>query len=223
MGTGSPSGPARNPSRPGRIFVPVIFAIGFVLVGIVGFLGLGGHLQTTIPGNATAPPVAPVPLTSCQGHAAAGSFHFLIVAGLKGGFTFNGSSPGPCFAVAAGSSVSVTLVVSDQTNQFFGWVLINATGPTDQEPAFPNSGESGAARFTGIAPGQNVTFSFTAGSPGEYRYVSEVSHDASVGRWGGFNVTAPGTSTSAAPVTPGSMGSSASGPVLPPARARFGP
>ncbi|MHB8351580.1 MAG: cupredoxin domain-containing protein [Thermoplasmata archaeon] len=189
MGVGSPNSPAPPLPRPGRIFVPVIFAVGFILVGVVAVLGLGGHLQTTIPGNEKAAPTPTVPVTACQGRGASGSFHFLIVAGTNGGLTFNGTSPGPCFAVATGSAVSVTFEVSDRTNQFSGWVLINGTGSTNQEPAFPNAGESGAARFSGIAPGYIVTFNFTAGSPGEYRYVSEVSNDAAVGMWGGFNVT----------------------------------
>lgn len=212
MGPGSRGSPSPPNPRHGRIFVPVIFAVGFLVVGVMAFLGLGGHLQTTIPGNEQAAPTPTVPVADCQGHGASGSFHFTIVAGVRGGLTFNGSSPGPCFAVATGSTVSITFLVSDQTNQFSGWVLINGTGPIDQEPVFPSAGESGAARYAGIAPGQNLTFTFSAGSPGEYRYVSEVSDDASVGMWGGFNVTSgptsialnglPDTAAASAPLAP---------------------
>ncbi|MGI0053133.1 MAG: sulfocyanin-like copper-binding protein [Thermoplasmata archaeon] len=190
--------PLRPPSaspRFGRRFVPVIFAVGVLLTGAVLYVGLSGVLTTAIPGSRQAPAPAIQPLADCQGHSDLGVFHFLIVADLKGGLTFNGSSPGPCFAVAVGSNVSVTLEVSSQGSFFAGWVLINGTGPTDLEPAFAGAGEVGGARASGIAPGSNVTFSFVPTVAGAYRYVSEVAGEAAAGMWGAFNVTANASAT----------------------------
>ncbi|HEV2316267.1 MAG TPA: hypothetical protein VGV89_01660 [Thermoplasmata archaeon] len=181
-------------------FVVVVFAVGAIMTAVVGYFGFTGQLGAGIVGTEHGSPPAPPPLTACQGHGALGSFHFQIVAGPKGTFTFNGSSPGPCFAVAVGSTVVMEFQVAHDASALDSWELIAGTGPTDQAPVFPGAGWSDSTRFSGLGAGGTTNFTFHATTAGQYRYVSEVGNHAAVGEWGSFNVTTSALSVS--PVTP---------------------
>jgi Multicopper oxidase len=169
--------------------VVAFFVIGAIVTGTILFFGLNGAIGGGIPGTVHTTPSGPEPLTKCEGKDAAGSFHFILDVGVGGALRFNGSSPGPCIAVAEGSSVTVTVDVLFGANRSVGWDLISGSGPVVQSPAFAGAGLTGSASTIGIEAGTNATFSFVASTAGEYRYVSEVSDQAAFGVWGAFNVT----------------------------------
>jgi FtsP/CotA-like multicopper oxidase with cupredoxin domain len=199
--------PATVPAPPTpRSFVLAVFIAGAVLTALVGYLGLSGTLGAGIVGNESAHAPPPVPLTSCQGKGAEGNFHFIVVAGLKGSETFNGSSPGPCIAVAVGSTVEVTFEVSSEARSPDSWVLIPGEGATNVPPVFAGAGPSSGSRLTGLFPGGSVNYTFNASVAGDYRYVSEVGDHARVGMWGPLNVTSSsltvGASLSGSRVSP---------------------
>jgi FtsP/CotA-like multicopper oxidase with cupredoxin domain len=184
-----PAQPVTQPYRRPTRFLVALFIGGILLTVAVGVLGIEGSLSGGIAGTRSgSPPVATSP-GNCQGHGALGNFHFSIVAGAHGVRLFNGSSPGPCFAVAAGSVVTVNFSVSAGWNRSESWELIPSSGPADQLPVFAGAGFSDARRTTGIAPGSSVEFTFNASTPGSYRYVSETPGAVDAGMWGPFNVT----------------------------------
>ncbi len=176
-------------------FIVGIFVVGAVATAMVGFLGVSGHLGTGIPGTGTTRTPAATPLSQCQGHDGSGSFRFTIIAQPGGALRFNGSSPGPCFAVQVGSQVTVNFSVDYGAREFSSWELVAGTGPVSGPsaltPVFPGAGWSNATRFNGLYAGQSTVFTFRASVAGAYRYVSEVSAQAAVGMWGPFNVTSP--------------------------------
>lgn len=184
----TPGGAASAPSA-SRSFVLAAFVLGAILTAVVGYWGISGGLDGGVPGNQHLPLSSPTPPRDCQGHGALGHFHFTLIAGVKGTETFNGSSPGPCFAVAVGSVVNLTFYVNLGAFHQDSWVLIPGTGPTDQLPVFAGAGPSDTSRLDGLHPGQNQSYTFTASAAGAYRYVSEVDDHAAVGMWGAFNVT----------------------------------
>jgi plastocyanin len=167
----------------------VLFVICAAIAGVIGYLGISGALGGGIAGTQHHPPAGPTPLTSCEGKGALGHFTFVIISGIKGTYTFNGSSPGPCIAVASGSTVTVRFEVSSASVVRDSWELIGSSGPANSLPVFPGAGFSNDTRLVGLAPGQSVNLTFQANVAGEYRYVSEVGDHAAVGMWGGFNVT----------------------------------
>jgi hypothetical protein len=176
------------PSRPMGLVLG-LFIAGTIITVLVGYLGVSGTLGGGIPGTShTGTPTAPG-LSSCEGKDTLGNFQFVLSAGAGGGLRFNTSSPGPCFAVAVGSHVTITLNVLISANRSVSWVLINGTGPTTEPPVLPGAGASDSSRFSGIFPGHNVTYSFVASTAGQFRYVSEVGNEAAVGMWGAFTVT----------------------------------
>jgi hypothetical protein len=206
----SPSAPATSPAASQVGFVVAVFAIGAILTAVVGYFGFTGQLGTGILGTEHGTPPAPTPPAACQGHGALGSFHFVIVAGPKGTLTFNGSSPGPCFAVAAGSTVLLEFQVAHDASAADSWVLIPGSGPIDQAPVFPGAGTSDSGRTTGLGPGQTQNYTFQANTPGQFRYVSEVSDHAAVGEWGAFNVTASALTVASTVAHPNPAASSGS-------------
>ena len=195
--------------RATRSFVLATFVLGALVTAVVGYVGITGGLDGGVPGNEHLAPPAVKPLTDCEGKGAIGHFHFVILAGVKGTETFNGSSPGPCIAVAVGSVVNVTFMVDFGAFHQDSWVLIPGSGAADQLPVFPGAGPSDSSRLTGLHPGQLANYTFTASAAGQYRYVSEVDGHVGVGMWGPFNVT----STPLTLVHPGAAGPAASPPL----------
>jgi FtsP/CotA-like multicopper oxidase with cupredoxin domain len=194
-----------------RAFVAGSLVAGAAITALVGFLGIVGALGGGIPGTHAGSVARPPPLAACQGHDALGTFHFLFVAGLKGSYTFNGSSPGPCVAVAAGSRITVTFELATTATAPDSWVLLAASGPTDAPPVFPGAGPSDATRTVGLGPGQFANYTFSASTAGAYRYVSEVDGHAAAGMFGGFNVTTgpAALAVSGEGTSPGTSGASA--------------
>ena len=186
---GHPAPEERRGARP-LAFLVAVFVAGGAITAVVAYLGVVGALGGGIIGTEHHTPPPPPPLTSCLGGDRLGSFHFTFVAGLKGTYTFNGSSPGPCVAVAAGSQVTVTFRVDVAAAGPDSWAVIPSTGPADAAPVYPGAGWTNATATSGIGPGASANFSFTASAPGEYRYVSQVDGHAAAGMFGGFNVTA---------------------------------
>ncbi len=191
--------PAATPTPPGRTFILAIFLVGIVITVIVGYLGVTGALGGGIVGTHANGVAPPPPLTSCQGHGKAGTFYFAVVANAKGEGSFNATSPGPCFAVAAGSKVTMNFSVAVGSNRSDSWALIGPTGPVTQSPVFPGAGWTNSTATTGLREGQYHEFTFVAATAGSYRYVSQVGDHAAAGMWGPFNVTSgPLTSASTA-------------------------
>jgi hypothetical protein len=184
-----PAQPETQPYRRPTRFVLALFVGGIVLTVAIGVVGIQGSLGGGIAGTRSGSPPAATSPGNCQGHGRLGSFHFSIVAGAHGVRLFNGSSPGPCFAVAAGSVVTVNFSVSAGWNRSESWELIPSSGPSDQLPVFPGAGFSDARRTSGLAPNSSVAFTFNASTPGAYRYVSETPGAVGAGMWGPFNVT----------------------------------
>ncbi len=219
MAVAAPSPSTGADRSPRRTFVYGIFVLGVIITVVVGYLGVVGALGGGIAGTRSGGVGPTPPLSSCQGHGALGHFDFSIVADARGARSFNATSPGPCFAVAAGSTVSMNFSVAPGTNHTESWALIPSTGPVGQPPAFAGAGWSNSTATTGIPQGANYTFHFAATTPGSYRYVSQVPGDAELGLWGPFNVTASpltlapeGTSHPAASDPPGPSAI----PLLPP-------
>lgn len=197
-----PASPAKAPASFGRSFIVGVFIVGAVITLVLGYLGIVGALGGGIVGTQSNGTTAPPPLNSCQGRGQAGSFYFSLVANAKGQGSFNGSSPGPCFAVAVGSHVTMNFSVAAGSNQSNSWALIASTGPVTQPPVFPGAGWSNATATTGIRMNEHRLFTFTATSAGAFRYVSQVAGHAAAGMWGPFNVTStvlPLTAASAGP------------------------
>lgn len=200
--------PASTPHRFPTGFVVALFVAGTVLAVAVGAWGATGHLGAGIAGSRPPASGATPPLSKCQGAGQLGHFYFILVADAAGQFSFNASSPGPCFAVAAGSHVTIHFEIARGTNHTDSFDLINGTGPIDQMPVFPGAGTANGSRLIGMYPGTVVNYTFLASTAGAYRYVSEVGDHAAVGMWGPFNVTAaplalgPTTTGSAAPTAP---------------------
>lgn len=188
-----------TPYRLSTGLVVALFVGSAIVAAGVGYLGISGRLGGGIPGTNQGGVPAATPLAKCAGHGALGTFHFSLVARAKGQLSFNASTPGPCFAVAVGSNVTMTLLVAAGANSSDSWVLIPSTGPTDQAPVFPGAGPSDQSRFTGVAPGGMANYTFTVSAAGAYRYVSEVGDHATVGMWGPFNVTSAPVSSAASP------------------------
>jgi FtsP/CotA-like multicopper oxidase with cupredoxin domain len=197
--------PSATPSP--RNLLVVLFVAGAICAGAVGYLGatdrIGGTIPGTYPGNGSAP--------TCEGRSAVGTYSFTFVAGIAGRLNFNGSVPGPCAIVGAGSNVTVTLTIATDAGTNHSWDLIPASGPTNVSPVFPGAGFVGASRFVGIAPGTSETFHFTATTAGAYRYVCEMPGHAAAGMYGSFTVVSPATS-------PAATAGPARGPGLPAVR-----
>ena len=194
---------ARRDGTPWGIILPVLL-VAVVASVAVGYFGLTGQLGGTIPGEKMPASGGPSP-TACEGHDGFGSFHFILVAGVSGGYNFNGTSPGPCVAVVVGSSVTVTFEVSPQAGVNHSWVLVPAGASASSPPAFPGAGFSGAVAFVGIAPGTEMNFSFQVSSVGSYQYICEVAGHRDLGMIGWFNVTTS-SGTLASPGTSGGSG-----------------
>jgi FtsP/CotA-like multicopper oxidase with cupredoxin domain len=184
---------------------PTGFVVGaFVLATLVGvsvlYLGLNGGFGGTIPGSHTGPPQAPggrgPDLAACEGKDRLGTFTFSFVAGSGGTTKFNGTSPGPCVAVAVGSQVTVNFSVASDAGANHSWVLVEAANASSavSTPVFPGAGFTGADRFMGIAPGAWLVFHFNATAAGTYQYICEMSGHYALGMYGWFYVSASASS-----------------------------
>ncbi|MCI4327450.1 MAG: plastocyanin/azurin family copper-binding protein [Thermoplasmata archaeon] len=192
-------------------FIVGAFALAAILGGAVLYLGLAGDLGSGIPGAHTGsgPSPAPTGLAACEGRDRMGNFTFSFVAGLGGTYTFNATSPGPCVAVVAGSSITVRFYVAGDAGSNHTWVLVNASNASKamSTPAFAGAGMTGAERFMGIAPGNMTTFHFVAGVAGTYQYICEMPGHYAAGMWGWFNVTTAPATTGAPRLGPLPTGS----------------
>lgn len=201
MATPGPN--ATSPPKDGSPwgFIVGIFVVGAVIGAVVLALGLAGAFPGSIPGSRLGTGNHPEPLTSCEGGDQQGNFTFTFVAGMNGGLWFNGSRPGPCVAVAAGSSITVGFSVAANAGTNHSWVLVNASNASSavSTPALPGAGLTGAQRFMGIAPGSNVTFHFDVPVAADYQYICEMSGHYAAGMWGWFNVTATPATSSVVP------------------------
>jgi plastocyanin len=194
------SGPSNSPMG----FAIGIFVIGIVIGGVVLVVGLAGAFPGSIPGMVPGTGNHPEPLTACEGGDQRGNFTFSIVAGRNGGLWFNGSRPGPCIAVAAGSAITIQFSVAANAGTNHTWVLVNASNASTavSPPAIPGAGFTGAQRFQGIAPGANVTFRFNVETAASYQYICEMPGHYAAGMWGWFNVTATPATGSVVGSTP---------------------
>ncbi|MCI4342155.1 MAG: multicopper oxidase domain-containing protein [Thermoplasmata archaeon] len=196
--------PASNPT----VLVVSLFIVGTLLAVGVGYLGEAGLLGGSIPGTYLPTGSA----HRCEGRNAAATYRFVLIAGENGGSTFNGSSPGPCILVGAGSVVNVSLHVDPSAGRNQSWVLVAAGSPDNASPVFAGAGFSGPQRVTGIAPGAEASFLFTASTAGAFRYVSEAPGQAARGMQGWFNVT----SLAAGPLVAEKTGSAGANGAAPP-------
>ncbi len=182
----APSSPGTAPKTPWR-FIVIAVVVTAVLAALIGYLGVTGQLGGVIPGTSHPGSVTP---THCEGNAGAGPFHFTFVAGVRGGYNFNGTVPGPCVLVLVGSHITVTFENSPDAGLSHSWVLIPAGGTATSYPAFPGAGFANATSYLGIPPGASATFTFTAALAGSYQYICEVAGHFDAGMHGWFNVTA---------------------------------
>lgn len=166
------------------VVVAVIASIAVGLAGARGYLS-GGFPGQTLPAPTPQPPAA----TSCQGKGAAGAFSFGLIAGEAGRLTFNGTVPGPCFAVAVASTVVMHLYIDPGAGANHSWVLIPAAGSPTSLPVFPGAGFDTNVRFVGIGPGSYANFTFEAATVGNYWYICEVPGHDDAGMHGWFLVT----------------------------------
>ena len=174
--------------RPWGFVVPVITVAAAAAV-VVAYLGLTGTIGGTIPGTRSAPSGGGSSLASCEGKDRFGAFHFTFIAGVGGGYNFNGTQPGPCVAVQVNSSVNVTFQVSVASPVNHSWVLIPAGASSASLPAFPGAGYNTSLRTTGIPPGAQANFSFQVTRLGLFQYICEVPGHEALGMVGWFNVT----------------------------------
>jgi plastocyanin len=178
-------------------FILGVFVISAVIGGAVLALGLAGSFPGYIPGSHLGTGNHPASITACEGADQKGNFTFSFVAGRNGGLWFNGTRPGPCVAVAVGSSITVQFSVAANAGTNHSWVLVNASNASTalSTPAIRGAGLTGAQRFLGIAPGANATFRFNVTVAASYQYICEMPGHYAAGMWGWFNVTAtPATS-----------------------------
>jgi copper binding plastocyanin/azurin family protein len=175
--------PRPEAARPWNVILPVIVVATAGSI-VVGYLGLAGILGGTIPGERL--PAA----TACEGKDRLGFFHFIFVAGIGGGYTFNGTTPGPCVEVVVNSHINVTFEVSSQSSANHSWVLIPAGAPSNAPAAFPGAGFNSTAAPLGIAPGTQTSFSFQVTRAGAFQYICEVPGHRDLGMYGSFTVTA---------------------------------
>jgi FtsP/CotA-like multicopper oxidase with cupredoxin domain len=183
---GSPSAEHHDP----RKLVAVLFVIGTAMAILVGYFGETGSLGGTIPGTYPGTGGHTVVCGTHEGGDATGSYHFELIAGENATYTYNDTSPGPCLEVGVNSTVEITVSVAANAGTNHSFDIIPAAGPTNVSPVFPGAGLTGAQRFSGMAPGTERNFTFTATSAGLYRYVCEVPGHADLGMYGYFNVSA---------------------------------
>lgn len=210
------SSPTPSAAQPWR-FIIVVIVVAVAISFAVGYFGLTGQLGGTIPGTRTGH-AGPPPPPSCEGGGKLGTFHFIFVAGVGGGFNFNGSQPGPCVLIANGSWVNVTFVNSPAATANHSWVLIPAGAGASALPAFPGAGFNNSTRTNGIPPGAEANFTFHANVTGAYQYICEVPGHEALGMLGWFNVTASAAAAAAgsgaAPASGTGTGSAAASRVL---------
>ena len=115
------------------------------------------------------------------------SYSFVLVAGLNGTTTFNGTTPGPAITVSLDARVTVKLVVAASASGPHSWMLV----PLGGTPASPAVflGAYTASPTVGTAPGGSAVVTFTATRAGSYTYISGVDSDYLDGMWGYLNVT----------------------------------
>ncbi|MCI4333452.1 MAG: hypothetical protein L3K01_07015 [Thermoplasmata archaeon] len=199
------NGPTAPPSPPRpTAFIVGAFAISTIIGVLVLAVGLNGGFPGVIPGSHVGTGVASPP--RCEGQNRPGPYTFSFVAGLGGGFDYNGTHPGPCVSVWIGSPVTVEFSVAPDAGQNHSWVLVNASNASTalSTPAFPGAGLTGAARFAGLAPGTSMVFHFNVTAIGSYQYICEVTGHYDFGMHGWFNVTP-------SPVVPGGSATSPHG------------
>jgi hypothetical protein len=196
MNSTAPSPPA-SANSPGPSGATAFIVGAFVLAAVVGgatlYIGLNGGFPGVIPGSHVGAGGSGLPSpASCEGRDRLGNDSFAFVAGRAGGYSFNGSHPGPCVAVVVGSQITVNFSVALDAGQNHSWVLVNASNASTAvaTPAFPGAGLTGAARFMGIPPGASVVFHFNATVVGSYQYICEMTGHYAKGMFGWFNVTA---------------------------------
>jgi hypothetical protein len=196
------TGPTAPPSAPR----PTAFIVGtFVLSTLIGVVvlvaGLNGGFPGVIPGSHVGTGVRGPP-PPCEGQNRPGPYTFSFVAGSGGGYTYNGTHPGPCVSVWIGSQVTVDFSVAPDAGQNHSWILVNASNASTalSTPAFPGAGLTGADRFVGLTPGTSMVFHFNVTAVGSYQYICEVTGHYDFGMHGWFNVTpsplVPGTTAS---------------------------
>lgn len=191
IGPGAPPPTQEDPHR----LIAILFVVGTVMAILVGYLGETGKIGGPIPGTYSSSGGG---LPSCEGHNTTGSYHFVLIAGERGTYTFNGTSPGPCLVVGLNSQVTISFRVDPNATTNHSFDIIPATGPTNVTPVFPGAGLTGPQRFAGLSPGSERNFTFNATAAGSYRYVCEVSGHFDLGMYGAFTVAAPSVSTTGA-------------------------
>ncbi|HEV2449040.1 MAG TPA: multicopper oxidase domain-containing protein [Thermoplasmata archaeon] len=196
MGTAAGPGAAPGAHEDPRRLIAVLFVVGTVMAILVGYLGETGRIGGPIPGTY---PNAGGGAPACQGSNRTGSYHFVLIAGERGSYTFNGTSPGPCLVVGLNSQVQITFRVDPNAMMNHSFDIIPAAGLANATPVFSGAGFTGPARFSGLAPGSELNFTFTASTAGSYRYICEMSGHYALGMYGLFSVAAPSvTSTGTA-------------------------
>lgn len=190
----APGAPSPAHEDPRRLIV-VLFVVGTVMAILVGYLGETGRIGGPIPGTYSGSGGA---AATCEGHNTTGSYHFVLIAGERATYTFNGTSPGPCLLVGLNSQVEITFRVDPNATVNHSFDIVPATGPTNVTPVFPGAGLTGPQRFAGLPPGSERNFTFQATAAGAYRYVCEVSGHFDLGMFGSFTVAAPSATTTGA-------------------------